>query len=86
MSHPLVVDVRRDGCDVYVGRPSKWGNPFKIGKHGNREDVLTAYRIYMGANRELMEAARAELRGKILGCYCAPRACHADVLAEIANA
>lgn len=82
-----VVHCKRESYDVYIGRPSKWGNPFKIGLHGNRKEVLSLYRrwLLMEAQTPLREAAKKELRGKILGCWCAPQACHGDILLEIAN-
>ena len=79
-----VVHIHNDPYDVFVGRPSKWGNPFRAVREADRPGVIAAYRDYLTANRELM-AALPELRGKVLGCYCAPRRCHADVLAELAN-
>ncbi len=70
---------------VYVGRPSKWGNPYQIGISGTREEVIQMY-------REDLEDALAsnphyldDLRGKDLVCWCAPFPCHADVLLELAN-
>ena len=69
---------------VYVGRPSKWGNPFEIGKHGDRQMVVAAYRSWVCDQPKLMQAMH-ELRGRNLVCWCAPLACHADVLLEIAN-
>ncbi len=76
---------------VYVGRPSKWGNPFVIGRDGAREQVVARYRDWLrwslvGLAPILCRAARTELRGKHLVCWCAPLPCHADVLLEIANA
>lgn len=71
---------------VYVGRPSKWGNPYRIGVDGNREQVLKKYREYLMANPGIVEDARNELRGKNLACWCKPgEDCHADILLEIAN-
>lgn len=70
--------------DVYVGRPSKWGNPFVIGRGGNRNKCIAKYRAYVLGNKELM-ASLHELTGKRLACWCAPLACHADVLVELAN-
>lgn len=64
-----VVNKRRENYDIYIGRPSIWGNPFVIGKDGTRE---------------LMNRIH-ELKGKKLGCFCAPLACHGDVLAIIAD-
>jgi len=82
---PCVVHCKKENYDVYIGRPSKWGNPFSIGKHGTREEVIELYRRYVLAKREMLLAIRAELKGKILGCWCAPLACHGDVLLWIAN-
>lgn len=82
----MVVDCRKEAYDVYIGRPSVWGNPFHIGRHGTREEVIAKYREWILARPTLIERARRELKGKQLGCYCAPLACHGDVLAEIANA
>ena len=71
---------------VYVGRPTKWGNPYKMEDNWNdREAVVNMYKELLDMNDELANEARAELKGKDLVCYCAPQACHADVLLEIAN-
>ena len=69
---------------VYVGRPSKWGNPFKIGEDGTREQVIEAYRLWILRGNPLKDKL-SELKGKDLVCWCAPRPCHADVLLELAN-
>ena len=69
---------------VYVGRPTKWGNPFEMGKHGNREEVVAKYKAWIINQPELM-ASLSELKGKDLVCWCAPEACHADVLLALAN-
>lgn len=73
---------------VYVGRPSRFGNPFVIGPDGTREEVLASYRQWIEATpegRAVAAAAAEELAGRDLVCYCVPEACHADVLLEIAN-
>jgi hypothetical protein len=70
---------------VYVGRPSKWGNPFHIGRDGTREQVIARYREWIVRQTALM-AGLGELRGKDLACHCAPLPCHADTLLELANA
>jgi hypothetical protein len=69
---------------VYVGRPSKWGNPFVIGRDGSRGEVIAKYRTWIVQQRALMSVLH-ELRGKDLVCWCAPERCHADVLTELAN-
>jgi hypothetical protein len=85
MAHELVVHCKRAAHDVYIGRPSKWGNPFVIGRDGTRDDVIARYEAWLLEQPELV-AALPELAGKTLGCWCAPRACHGDVLARLANA
>ena len=70
--------------DVYVGRPSKWGNPFCENVDGTREEVVAMYEEYLKRRPDLM-AALGELKGKRIACWCAPLSCHADVLAEYAD-
>lgn len=69
---------------VYVGRPSKWGNPFVIGRDGNRGEVIDKFERWFMSNDSL-RADLSELRGKDLVCFCAPKACHADILLREAN-
>lgn len=72
---------------VSISRGTPWGNPFVIGKDGNREEVIEKYRVYayakwvedQGYGIDWLEP----LRGKDLVCYCAPLACHGDVLLEM---
>jgi hypothetical protein len=79
-----VVHCKREPFDVYIGRPSKWGNPFRVGRDGGRGQVIERYREWLRSQHSLM-AALPELRGKVLGCWCKPLACHGDVLVEMAN-
>lgn len=77
---------------VYVGRPTKWGNPFSH-LHGtlaqfevaSRDEAVARYREWLLSQPALVEAAKRELKGRDLVCWCAPEACHADVLLEVAN-
>lgn len=92
MTHPLVVNRRYRPFDVYIGRPSQWGNPFGTGfarpeefRVAIREEAIDAYEKWLRAQPALVARAKTELRGKILGCWCAPKACHGAVLARIAN-
>lgn len=90
-SQTRVVHCKRERFDVYIGRPSKWGNPFQLqGKRSRFKtqpaaDPISAYREWILTQPELM-AALPELRGKVLGCWCKPGPCHGDVLAELADA
>ena len=76
------VHCKREKYDVYIGRPSKWGSPFVIGKDGTREEVIEKYRKYILNKPELLKSL-PELKGKILGCWCDPKPCHGDVLIEL---
>ena len=82
---PLVVNRRNKvPYDVYVGRPTKLGNPFVIGRDGSREQVVEKYEIWLDTQPRLL-ADLPELRGQVLGCWCDPLPCHAHVLARRAN-
>ena len=84
MPHPLVVHLKRTPYQVRIDRATKWGNPFIIGRDGTRADVIVKYEQWLRQQPELM-AALTELRGKTLGCWCAPQPCHGDVLARLAD-
>lgn len=71
---------------VYIGRPSVYGNPFRIGVDGNRDAVIAKYRAWLCDQPDMVAAVKIGLRGRDLVCWCAPLACHGDVLLEIANA
>lgn len=79
-----VVHCKRQPYDVYIGRPSKWGNPFVIGADGTRGEVIAKYEAW-ALKKGLKEQAQRELRGKVLGCWCSPMPCHGDVLARWAR-
>lgn len=78
-----VVHCKQEQYDVYIGRPSKWGNPFTIGRDGTREEVIEKYRNYVLNERTDLLYCLYELKGKVLGCWCTPEACHGDVLVEL---
>lgn len=77
--------------DVYIGRGSKWGNPFSH-KEGTqalyvvktRAEAIARYEEWILTQPELL-AALPELRGKVLGCFCKPLSCHGDILARLAD-
>ena len=79
-----VVNLQYFPYDVRIDRNSKWGNPFRIGPDGTREEVVEKYRDWIQTQPELM-AALPELKGKRLGCWCKPLACHGDVLVELVD-
>lgn len=60
---------------VYIGRGSPWGNPFVIGRDGDRDMVCDRFEAEILPTLDL-----TPLRGKSLVCYCAPKRCHGDAL------
>lgn len=93
MAEPKVLNKYKDVIPpdaIYVGRPTKWGNPFAIrtraGITKERERVMAAYEEWIFKQPdEFFETIKRELRGHDLVCYCAPKVCHADILLAIAN-
>ena len=78
-----VVNKRVEPFDVYIGRGSKWGNPFVMKSEADRERVIEQFRKYLWEQIEAGVVTKDELRaldGKRLGCFCAPKACHGDVI------
>src|SRR4051812_46171174 len=83
---------KRDPYDLRIDRWSKsrWENPFPLRKNATdaeRNEVIAKYRAHLIAQIEAGEVTRADLEalhGKRLGCWCAPLACHGDVIAEFA--
>jgi hypothetical protein len=75
---------RHDGA-TYIGRGSKWGNPFRIGVDGDRAAVIAKHARWLPDQHHLPRALD-ELRGEDLLCFCAPKPCHGDLLPLLANA
>lgn len=85
-----VVHWKKEPFDVYIGRPSKWGNPYshKEGtlakyKVSTREEAVEKFREYLYESGLINDIH--ELKGKVLGCWCKPLSCHGDILVELAN-
>jgi hypothetical protein len=80
---------------VYVGRAmyrggwrlagSPLASPYRVGRDGTRQEVVARYRDFLLGRPDLL-ALLPDLRGRRIGCWCAPEACHADVIAELADA
>jgi hypothetical protein len=87
MRRPQVLNKHIHGIPknaVFIGRPTKWGNPFALGLDMDRETSVKLYELRLLNTPELMSSLH-ELRGKDLVCFCAPKACHGDVLLRYAN-
>lgn len=83
MSACRIVHHKHAAYDVYIGRPSKWGNPYIIGKDGTREEVIEKYEEWVRSSPILMRSL-PELKGKVLGCWCHPGdKCHGEVLLKL---
>jgi hypothetical protein len=93
----IVVNIAAgEECDVYIGRAmprygligNPWGNPFRVKTYG-REGAIAAYRRWVltsdHPDAKWIREHVHELKGKRLGCFCKPAACHGDVLAELAD-
>jgi len=86
-----VVHCKKSVFDVFAGRPSKWGNPFSHLPNSRaeflvatREEAIRKHREWIMTQDHLLNAL-PELIGKVLGCYCAPKPCHADTLVELSE-
>ncbi len=85
-----VHDMQPEEGDIYIGRAvsrrrlkaSPFANPFKLGKDGDRPEIMAKYREYIQTRPDLL-ARLPELRGHRLACWCAPEACHGDILVEL---
>lgn len=90
MSTTRVVNLCREPYTVYIGRENKrlhlgqsiWGNPFRIGPDGSRDEVIRKYSDWLDTQDDLLVLVDS-LAGETLGCYCAPLPCHGDVLLRI---
>ena len=81
-----VVNIKKSKYDVYIGRGSKWGNPFRMlnETQEERNRVCELYEQWFIEQPYLIKSL-PELKNKVLGCYCKPKRCHGDFLAYIVN-
>ena len=85
-----LANIKKEPYDIYIGREnkwlglesSKWANPFPMKNESMREEVLTKAEEYFRSKPDLI-AALPELEGKTLGCYCAPKKCHGEILIKL---
>ena len=91
MKQTRVVNIKKSSFDIYCGRPKnrsgggEWGNPYREGKDGTREEVIEKYRIHLIKQIQMGIRTWKQLKGlhgKRLGCFCVPKPCHAQVLKE----
>ena len=94
MNNTKVVNLIKDEFDVYIGRGSKFGNPYTHIKNKNtkadyivdsRADSINMYEKWLDnqiKNEQITKHDILELDGKRLGCYCKPKSCHGDILVK----
>jgi hypothetical protein len=88
-----VVNIRNARYDVYIGRAGRgqdgyFGNPFRLRSNEKRGETIEKYRKHFYERLEIDPEFKRrihELKGKILGCFCKPDACHGDVIAAYLN-
>jgi hypothetical protein len=80
-----VVNKYKEPFDEYIGRGSIFGNPYRIGRDGSREEVIELYAIhflYKMVNDPEFKRRVLALKGKTLGCFCKPNSCHGDIIVD----
>lgn len=78
-----VVNKYKEPFDIYIGRGSKWGNPYKLSSEDKRDEVVKLYRKHLWKQIKTGKITKEdllELDGKTLGCFCKPKKCHGDVI------
>lgn len=81
-----VVHNKKEKYDVYIGRPSVFGNPFPLPPKATEEERIECavkYEAWFRTQPALIKLAREKLKDKILGCWCAPKLCHGDIIFKI---
>jgi hypothetical protein len=87
-----VVNLRKSEYDVYIGRAGKgqsgyFGNPYSVSEYGDEAIPLFRKYFYDRLNADIIFKVHVlSLKNLTLGCFCAPRACHGDIIAEWVNA
>lgn len=88
-----VVNLFDENYDSYIGRKGfgmsgEFGNPYRLNKDGSRYDIMIKFRKYFMKrlnNDPEFKKRILGLRGLTLGCFCAPRPCHGDIIAAYLN-
>lgn len=91
MTMKRVVHCKKENFDVYIGRPSKWGNPYShlpgtIAEFSvkTRDEAIVMYEFWIRQQPELL-ADLHELKDRVLGCWCDPKPCHGHVLLKLVD-
>jgi hypothetical protein len=89
----VVVNIKMEPFDVYIGRADRgqdgyFGNPFRVGHGISRKDAVNGFQKYFAERIEKDTGFKRRilaLKGKRLGCFCKPKACHGDVIVDLLN-
>jgi hypothetical protein len=84
ITHGRVVHCKKEPYDIYIGRPSMWGNPFVVGDDFSRDEAIALYEKWI-ATQPMLLGLLPTLKGKVLGCWCSPKPCHGEVLIKLAE-
>ena len=77
-----VVHFKKEPYTVYIGRPSQFGNPYPLVEYP-RSEAIEKYEVYARENPKLLAAIKELDHDSVLGCWCAPRACHGDIIIKL---
>lgn len=83
----VAVNLKNQDFDVRIDRKSRWGNPYIIGRDGDRADVIRKHRSWLWNELKTQRISLddiSSLHQKRLGCHCAPLSCHGDTLTAAA--
>lgn len=83
--HRLIAWARQQGLFVQIDRQTQWGNPFVLDDDGDRDEVIRKFATYYLPHKSKLLCELSSLKGKAVGCHCAPLACHGDILARLAE-
>ena len=79
-----IVHIKKEPYTHYIGRPSSLGNPFEIGKHGSREEVIEKFERWARYSENVMLTIDKLPEDAVFGCWCKPKwACHGDVIVKL---
>lgn len=80
----IIVNLKYENCDINCSRPSIFSNPFRIGIHGDRQEVCDKYQEYFDnriANDPQFKTLVLKLKGRVCGCWCVPDyRCHLETI------
>ena len=80
----LISWAKENGYFQRIDRNSAWGNPYELGKDGDRDTVCESYMYYFKKKLSLHQQLM-DIKGKVLGCWCYPERCHGNYLKKLAD-